>query len=443
MTTHSILMLLAAAGLVVLNGFFVAAEFALVKVRATRIEELAKGGSPAASLVRYQIRHLDGYLSAAQFGVTLASLALGWIGEPAFGSILEPLVERLRPVLPISTGTLAMVLAFCLITFLHIVFGEQTPKQAAIVRAESTSLLIAYPLHWFYRLCYPPIALLRVSANLVLGTLGLGQGSGHEAAHSEEEIRMLLNASTETGVLEEREVDMMEHVFDFGDTSVHSVMVPRVDIAYLSIDWTMTRVLEVMKERPHTRYLLVEDEDLDRVVGFVHLKDLIHLTRRRSANLEEVRRDLPMVPESQSIDRLLRTFQQNRVQMALVLDEYGGTAGMVTLQDLVEEILGEVPDEFESEAPRIREEDGELRIAGTTSLSEVADRSGLHLSDEEFDTLGGYIMGALGRLPNEGESLDVDGYRLTVEKMAGQRIQEISLCASAPKPVEPPEESGE
>lgn len=428
MDVDSVLKLLAAGALVLLNGFFVAAEFSLVKVRATRIEELSRRGSLAAKVAQREVEHLNAYLSATQLGITLASLGLGWIGEPAFAHLIEPIFAAIAPSVRLSSHALAVVIAFIVITFLHIVFGEMAPKTLAIVKPETTTLWVAYPLHWFYRLFYIPIELLNGSANLVLRALGLGPTSEHDLAHSEEELRMILLASEEQGTLEPREVDMVEHVFEFGDTCVHEVMVPRVDMVYLSREWSMARVLEVAKERPHTRYILVEDEDLDRVVGFVHLKDLLHLTQRRTASLDEIRRDLLVVPENQRIDRLLRTFQQNRVQIALVLDEYGGTAGMVTLQDLIEEIVGEVPDEFQTDAPRIEERsDGSLVMAGTTPLSEITERLGLDFGEQEFDTVGGYVMGELGRLPEPGDEVEVRGYTLKVTQMAGQRIQQIEL----------------
>lgn len=435
MSLDSLLKILAGLALVLLNGFFVAAEFALVKVRATRIDELSRRGNPAARVAQTEVRELNAYLSATQLGITLASLGLGWIGEPAFAHVVEPLARALGVWLPIPPHVVAVTAAFILITFLHIVFGEMAPKSLAILRPESTTLWIAYPMLWFHKLFYVPIMLLNASANLALRALGLGEAHEHELAHSEEELRVILKASTRSGALKKSEAEMVGHVFDFGDTTIHEVMVPRVDIAYLSAEWSMSRVLEAVKEHPHTRYILVEDEDLDRVLGFVHLKDLLHLSQRKTASLLEIRRDLLMVPESQRIDRLLRTFQQKRAQIALVLDEYGGTAGMVTVQDLVEEIVGEVPDEFQPEEQRIQEgPEGVLLIAGVTPLSEISERLGVDIESEEFDTLGGYVMGALGRLPEEGDQVQVDGHCLEVTQMQGQRIVQIQMRPTSPEP---------
>jgi CBS domain containing-hemolysin-like protein len=415
--------------LALLNGFFVAAEFALVKVRATRIEELANAGNRTAQLVRRELRSLDLYLAASQLGITLASLGLGWVGE----NLAERWVLTLGPhlALPgISVQTRALlvgVLAFSVITFLHVVIGEQAPKTAAIQRADRCSLLVAYPLHFFTQLFLWPIALLNVAARLFVRAVGLRPSSDEERAHSEEELRMILTASQQSGVLKDSELDLVQHVFAFADTQAEEIMVPRVDMVYLSTTWSMERVMAVVNAQGFTRFPLCNG-DADHVIGMLHVKDLLALAGQDAPDLESIARPLLMVPESKSIDQLLREFQYRKLHMAIVLDEYGGTAGLVTLEDVLEEIVGEIQDEFEQPIPQLEQlAEGSYLVDGMALLDELREQIQLQLSPNGVDTLGGFVLETLGGIPKPGDHVEAGGYRIEVRQIEGQRIRKLHL----------------
>jgi CBS domain containing-hemolysin-like protein len=437
MDSSALLKVVLALFLVALNGFFVAAEFAIVKVRSTRIQELVDEGSYLARMAKTAISRLDAYLSATQLGITLASLGLGWIGEPAFADLIVPLFKNFGG--SAAAHATSATVAFLAITFLHIVFGELAPKSFAILKPEAVSLTIAWPLHLFYRVFYPVIWLLNNVANLVIRLFGLRVASEHDNAHTEEEIRMILAASARGGSLKDSEVLLVERSFEFADTPVHAVMVPRVDIDYLSIEWDAERILEELKEHPHARYVVVEDEDLDRALGFVYLKELVPQIAAREIRLNEILRQIYIVPESQSIERLLRSLQTRHTQIALALDEYGGTAGIVTMEDLVEELVGELSDELNEEPPSVQKVgERRYRVQGSATLGDVSRMLDEELESEHFDTLAGWMMGRLERVPSEGDVAESDYYAFKVMRMDGPRVVEIE--ASAKPGAEPPAE---
>jgi CBS domain containing-hemolysin-like protein len=420
--------------LAVLNGFFVAAEFALVKVRSTRIEELANAGSRAAALTRRQIQTLDVYLAASQLGITLASLGLGWAGE----NIAERLMQAVRPDSPLlgiphhALGLVIAAVAFVGITFLHVVIGEQAPKTVAIQRPDSVSLFVAYPLLIFYRLFALPIGLLNLASRLCLRVFGLRPTSERELAHSEEELRMILTASQQSGVLKDSELDLVQHVFDFADKRAKDIMIPRVDMVYLSTTWPLERIMAVVNEHGFTRFPLC-DGDADHVIGMVHVKDLLSLAARESPELRSIARELLMVPETKSIDQLLREFQYRKMHMAVVLDEYGGTSGLVTLEDVLEEIVGEIQDEFEHEVPEVQElGDNRYLVDGKALLEDLRDSLKLSISPNGVDTLGGFVLEALGGIPSPGDQVEAGGYRIQVREVEGQRIRKLELTRLAP-----------
>jgi CBS domain containing-hemolysin-like protein len=419
--------------LVLLNGFFVAAEFALVKARATRIEELAEQGKIQARAVQRAMRHLDAYLSATQIGVTVASLALGWVGEPAFAHLVQPLFRALGSFSSAATHATAGVLAFVVITFLHIVFGELAPKWLAIQRPERIALWAALPLQLFYWLFYPAIPLLRWSATTVLRLLGLGSVSHHELAHSEEEIRLILAGSHQSGHIKDSELDLVQHVFEFADKEARDIMVPRVDMAYLSTTWPLEKNLEVVNRHGFTRYPLCEG-DADHVIGMVHVKDLLQLHEGPDADIRRIMRGILMVPETKSIDQLLREFQYRKMHMAVVLDEYGGTAGLVTLEDVLEEIVGEIQDEFEQEEPEVVPLDSDtFLVQGKASLSDLREDLKLELPPNGADTIGGYVLDALGTIPQPGAKVQADGFEIEVVSMEGQRVRQLRLHRLPPR----------
>jgi CBS domain containing-hemolysin-like protein len=413
--------------LVALNGFFVAAEFALVKVRATRIAELAAQGSSRARAVQREIRHLDAYLSATQLGVTIASIALGWVGEPAIAHLLAPLFRVLGWAAGPVSHAVAVVLGLLIITYLHVVFGELTPKWLAIQRAESIALLFAWPLHLFYRLFYPAIVVLNRSARLVLRVLGLKAVPESELAHTQEEVRMILTASQRGGHLKENEVRLMQNVIHFADKTAREIMVPRVDIVFLSTSWPLEKAIVVATQGAHSRYPVTENGP-DSVVGFVRSQDLLQLAGKPDAQLAQVVREIHRVPETKPVEQLLREFQARRLQIALVVDEFGGTAGLVTLEDVLEEIVGEIQDEDAVEAPRIeRLPDGAYRVDGAYPLADLERDLDWELETEDADTVAGLVMERLGRIPRVGDVVTEDGWRIRVEAMERTRIRRLHL----------------
>lgn len=418
------LQLVLAVGCVLLNGFFVATEFAIVKVRSTRIEELAQEGSRRAKVARGVVGHLDAYLSATQLGITLASLGLGWLGEPAVAVVFEPLMYAAGFTSPDLIHTASLVVAFCLITLCHVVVGELAPKSIAIQKPDETTLLVAVPVRLFYQASYPVIWILNRAANSLLKLIGIEPAGEHEKAHSESELRMILSASDD---LSDTEKDILDNVFVFSDRIVRQVMVPRVDMVCLYTGSSLDDTLATVRENRHTRYPLCED-DPDHVVGILHLKDLlpaIHGTAPMPGIGDLVRRPC-FVPESQRVERLLRTFQRERTQIAIAIDEFGGTTGLVTLEDLIEELVGDIQDEFDQESPEIeRLPQGGFRVDGGTLLDKVVDSLGLDLSDlgvADSDTVGGYVLGRLGREAAPGETIRIGEYAVRVTETKSHRI---------------------
>ncbi|RME74589.1 MAG: HlyC/CorC family transporter, partial [Planctomycetota bacterium] len=351
-----LLLLLLAFFLVLLNGFFVAAEFAFVKVRASRIEQLVREGAGSRGRVARRILgQLDGYLAACQFGITLASLGLGWVGEPALGAWLEPLFEALGFGAPAAARAAAVVIAFTLITFLHVVVGEQAPKSLGIMRAEPVALWAAWPLRLFYVLAYPAIALLSGSTNAFLRLLGLPPASEHEHAHSPEELSMAVETSHEQGLLDAEQRRLLENALALRNRCLREIMVPRPDMHVLDIEASVESNIETLCRHHHTRYPLARG-DADRIVGMIHIKDLVPFpcdTKREPGERGEetsrlleperllaIARPITFIPEVAPIDRALRTFQASGSHMAMVVDEWGGVVGLVTLEDVLEELVG-------------------------------------------------------------------------------------------------------
>jgi CBS domain containing-hemolysin-like protein len=354
--------------LVFLNGYFVASEFALVAVRKTRIDELVKQGNKSAKLVQKSIAHLDTFISATQLGITLASLALGWIGEPAIAHFLEPIFNNYLPenLSVVSSNGLAIVIAFTTITFLHIVLGELVPKTVALQKAEITSLLIITPLTLFATVFKPFIWILNVAGSLVLKLVGFPAPSGHQLVHSEEEIKMILAQSVEEGALEKEEVEMVYKVFTLGDTPVSKIMVPRTKIIAFEKNTPINKVIKTTQEHQDSRFPVYEGS-IDSIIGFVHIKDIYKNLildnkiisvkdilknflringEKRLADLKIIRK-IPFVKESDRIDDVLILLRQKRTHIAVVGDENGGTAGIVALEDVVENLVGEIKDEFD------------------------------------------------------------------------------------------------
>src|SRR5680860_424584 len=411
--------------LVLLNAFFVAAEFAIVKVRGTRVTELAAEGGRRARVAEHLVSHLDAYLSATQLGITMASLGLGWVGEPALAHLIEPPLDRIGLASPTTLHAASAVLAFAVITFLHIVIGELAPKSVAIRKAEATSLWVAYPLRWFYLVFRPLIWLFNSAANLVLRAIHLTPANEAELAHSEEELRMILTASQAGGHIDEIEQALMRRALTFGERAVGEIMVPRTEMAGLPTDVTIAAALEEVAVSNHTRYPVYED-DLDETIGYVHVKELYRADRTKP--VRSVLRPIGFISETASIEVALQRFQSTRTPLAIVVDEHGGTAGLVTIQDVVEELIGEVQDEFDREAPVVEQtSNGGYSVDGGARMDHLADILDLHVSEEGFPTLGGRVFEQLQRRPKVGDEVQVGNFQARVLEVEGLRISRVHL----------------
>lgn len=430
--TPQLLLILAAILLVFVNGFFVAAEFSIVKIRATRIDELIQQGTKGALRARLLVDNMDEYLSASQLGITLASLALGWIGEPAFARLFAPAFEGLGWFEPVFSHSLAVTVAFLLITFLHIVLGEQAPKYFAIQKSESVVLATALPLIWFYRVSYPLIWFLNNSANLLLRMMGTKVVPELETAHSEEELRMILAHSREKGFLEMDEQRMLESVLDLGDRSARQIMVPSGDVIFLDTELGFEENLHLTRTHRHTRFPLC-DGTLDHVIGLVHVKDFLwHLQELGPEfELKTIRRPVRFILETQLVKDLLPEFRKGRTHLSVVVNEFGSTVGILTLEDILEELVGEIQDEFDTEAPTPmvqRRGDGSYIIHGRMLLEDLEDELDIDLNDDENDTVGGHVMMLLGRVARVGDEVTIaEQFVIRVQGMRNLQITDLSL----------------
>jgi CBS domain containing-hemolysin-like protein len=416
--------------LVFLNGFFVAAEFALVKVRASQIEIKAKTGSRVAKIAKHMTQHLDGYLAATQLGITLASLGLGWVGEAVMTDLVSRFFNFIQVDMSSAVATnIGHVLAFAIITVLHIVFGELAPKSLAIQRPIGTTMGIALPLHFFYLLFRPFIWLLNGFANLILKMLGISSVGGHEAHHSSEELQYLLDQGKESGALETNEHELIKNVFDFNERVVKNIMVPRTKISGIELNTPHKELLEVIIQEGYSR-IPVYDETIDKIVGIVHAKDILPLLAdNKECILKDIIRKPYFIPETKKINDLLSELQLKRIQIAIVLDEFGGTAGMVTLEDIVEELVGEIQDEYDEEKPIVEKlSDNEFIIDATASIYDVNEYLPHDLpEDGDYDTVAGLVSEIFGKIPEVGEVSDFNGYTLTILKKADQNVESVKL----------------
>jgi CBS domain containing-hemolysin-like protein len=414
--------------LVAANGFFVAAEFAMVKVRSTRIEQLVIEGNKRARVAQKLIDNLDAYLSATQLGITLASLGLGWVGEQTVASILVALLDGRVAVDPITIHLISGVIAFSFITFLHIVLGELAPKSLAIQRAEGTVLLTAWPLVLFYKLMYPFIRLLNGSANRFLRMIGIRPATEAELAHNEEELRMLVSQSHESGVIDETERNLFDNIFDFTSRVAREIMVPRTDMVTLYAERPFAENMAKVQEDKHTRFPLCI-EDKDHIIGIVHIKDLYSMTSydKTDFDLREIARKPVTVAEATPIKDVLKILQKNRSEMAIVIDEYGGTAGLLTTEDILEELVGEIQDEFDEERPYIEVHGDMVSIDARMLIEDVNEYFNLNLSADEVDTIGGWIYARFENPPQIGAAVDAEGFRFEVSEMDSLRITRLHI----------------
>ena len=423
--------LVAIGVLVLANGFFVAAEFALVSVRKTRIAELAANGIGGADAVQKAISDPDSVIAATQLGITLSSLALGWLGEPALSHLIHPLVELFPANIQTEVShTISAAISFSIITFLHVVVGELAPKSIALQNPETTSLVVAKPTLWTEKIFKPFIWVLNGTGNALLRWVGVQPASGHQLVHSVEELRMIVEASAEGGAVGEDRRDMLAAVFDFGDLLARQVMIPRREMVAVKADTSLQDILDLISESTYTKFPLFDD-NLDQILGIVHVKDLLnamHSPECDNCVARDLARDTIYVPETAPVSTLLAQFRANRQHIAIVLDEYGGTAGLVTLEDLLEEIVGEVSDPFDQYQPEIQTmPDGIVLVDGLTLIEDVNSQLNINLNDPAYDTIAGYVMGKLGRVPEHHDSVENDNLRFRVEEMDGMRVTKISI----------------
>ncbi len=422
--------LLGVFGLVLMNGFFVAAEFALVTVRKTRIDQLVAEGNRLARSVRRATVDPDSFIAATQLGITMASLGLGAIGEPTVAGMIEPAFAFLPEPLALATAhSVSAAVAFALITALHIVIGELAPKTIALQYSERTSLLVARPTELFMTVFWPFIGLLNGMGRAVVRALGLKPPSGPTLVHSEEELKMLVTASQEAGVLEEAEEQMLHRVFGFADLMAAQVMIPRTEMIAAPESASLQEAIEQVQRLPYP-WLPVYRENLDDIIGVVLVTDLFRALSTPGApfSLASFVRDVLTVPETMKADDLLNEMRRHRMHLAIVIDEYGSTAGMVTFEALMERIVGEVVSEANPAGKRIRVlPDGSAIVDGLVLVPDVNDQFGLHLDEATYNTIGGYVLGRLGRRARVGDTIEVEGRTARVEALDGLRVARVLL----------------
>jgi CBS domain containing-hemolysin-like protein len=413
--------------LVFMNAFFVATEFAMVKVRKSRIETLAVDGDKTAKNTLTVVKNLNAYLSACQLGITLASLGLGWVGEPAVARMLEPLFELFN--MPAAlVHSISFIIGFSLITAFHIVLGELAPKSLAIISAEKIAMKTALPLIMFYRVTYPIMWAFNHSTNLILKIFGISQVDEAEEAHTDEEIKLLVEDSYKHGLIDKTELTLVDNIFDFTETTVKDIMIPRTDMACIFIDDPFDKIVSYTLDNQFTRYPICKGSK-DNVIGFVHLKDLYkHQVEGTNRNIESIIREVNFIPESKSISALLKLFKKEKSQIAVIIDEYGGTSGLVTVEDILEEIVGEIQDEFDEEGNEIiKTEDGSYIVEGKVLIETVMDLIDADIEVENIDTIGGWIYSQLKTYPKINDKLIHENYEFIVLKCDKKRISKVQI----------------
>lgn len=414
--------------LVFMNAFFVATEFAVVKVRKSRMEALVLENNKSAVHVLRVVTDLNSYLSACQLGITLASLGLGWVGEPAVSKMLEPLFQMLE--LPASAvHSVSFLLGFGIITAFHIVLGELVPKSLAIISAEKIALATAFPLIAFYRLTYPIMWLFNHSTELILRIFGLSQADEHDAAYTDEEIKILAEESYKHGLIDQNELNFMDNIFDFSDKTVKEIMVPRTDMQCIFIDDSFDEIIEMTLNEQLTRYPVCEG-DKDNIIGFIHIKDLYKLKiEGKSEDIKSIIRDIKFVEESMVISELFNVFKREKIQIAIVIDEYGGTFGLVTVEDILEELVGDIQDEFDDEEIEeiVQTEDGNYVVDGKVLLDDINDLLDINIEEENIDTIGGWAYSQVIDYPEVNDKYTFENYEFVVLECDNKRITKILI----------------
>ncbi|SEP93803.1 Hemolysin, contains CBS domains [Virgibacillus subterraneus] len=423
----TIINLLLVAILIMMTAFFVATEFAIVKVRTTRIDHLIEEGNKKAVHARKLINNLDAYLSACQLGITVTALGIGWLGEPAVASLLQPIFDELEINAAVSHGV-SIAIAFFIITFLHVVVGELAPKTIAIQKAEAVTLSLARPLIFFYKVMYPFIWLLNGAARYLTKMIGFKSMNEQEVAHSEEELRLILSQSYKSGEINQSEMRYVNNIFEFDERVAKEIMIPRTEMICFFKEDSFDENIKVIQEGQFTRYP-VADGDKDHIVGLVNLKEIFtgHINQSYDS-IEKFIRPIIHVSEITPIKQVLVKMQKERIHMAIVIDEYGGTAGLVTVEDILEEIVGEIRDEFDAnEKPMIEKvSDDTAIVAGKVLLDEINSYFGTELEDDEVDTIGGWII-THNVDAEKGSVVEGEGYQFIVEEIDGYQIKKVKI----------------
>ncbi len=437
-TGNTIFNLFVIAFLLFSNGFFVASEFAMVKVRKTRIEQLVNEGNFNAKIALEALKDLDKFIAAVQLGVTISSIGLGWVGEGTLAHIIEPLFSFLPGISQnIATHTMSVSIAFALITFFHVVLGELIPKSIALEYTEKTALWVAKPMQILTYIFNPFIWLLNGFGNLVLKAMNIPHSHKGALVHSTEELDMLVNASYDGGVLNETEKDMLHNVFKFSDLTAKQVMVPRTDMVCISIDTPLEELNKLAAENQYTRYPVYE-EDIDHIIGLVHVKDLYSLSiKDEICPISKILREVLLVPETITMDNLVLEFKKRKGQMAIVVDEFGGTSGLVTLEDVIEEIFGDVQDEFDEEeeqqedivevAPNTYLANPMMRLDEFAEFFQIKEED---IDDDDIDTIGGLVVKLLGRIAALNDTVTFNNLTFIVKDVDGARVTKLEIIKS-------------
>jgi CBS domain containing-hemolysin-like protein len=415
--------------LVFLNGFFVAAEFAIVKVRASQVEIKANQGNPLGAYAKNITSHLDKYLSATQLGITLASLGLGWIGESVVSKIVIDFFHFInQPLNPVDAHAISFPIAFITITVLHIVFGELAPKSVAIIYPLQTTLSVSLPLHIFYTICRPFIWFLNGFANLIVRAIGIDPAKTADI-HTEEELRMILTESEEGGAIKQSEHELIQNVFEFDDRVVRQILIPRNKIAAIDAESTREELISKVIDEGYSR-MPVYQETLDNVIGVIYTKDLIKvLYEKNYKGVDELLRPAFFVPMNKRINDLLREFQTQHIQMAIVTNEFGGTSGIVTMEDIIEELVGEIQDEYDDEKPPVdKKSETEYVVNATANINDVNDLLPIALPESpNYDTISGLLNYIYGRIPAVNEKRNFAGYEFTIVKRFKHSVDSVKM----------------
>lgn len=413
--------------LVFMNGFFVAAEFAMVKVRKSRVETLVIEGNTNAKHTLKVVNDLNSYLSGCQLGITLASLGLGWVGEPALSNMLSPFLNMFN-LSQVTAHSISFVLAFSIITGFHIVLGELVPKSLAIITAEKIAMYTALPLIMFYNLTYPIMWLFNHTTNFILKIFGFSQMDEHEEAHTDEEIKLLVEESYKHGLIDKTELTFVDNIFDFSEKTVKDIMIPRTDMTCIFLEDSFDEIIEYALAEQLTRYPVCKDSK-DNISGFIHIKDLYRLKiEGNNENIQSIVREIKFVPESMSISELLKIFKKEKIQIAIVIDEYGGTFGLVTIEDILEEIVGEIQDEFDEETEEIKKtKDGNYIVDGKVHIEDINELLDIEIEIEHIDTIGGWIYSQLKSYPQVNDKINYKEYEFIILKCDSKRINKILI----------------